>query len=291
MIHSRGKLFSQLHSTGNLMLKFFRTIRKKLIEHPSKGRTGDNVRKYLLYAIGEILLVVIGILIALQVNNWNEDRKDRYKELNVLQHLKEDYTSNLEQLDEKINIRNRTINSSKWLLSYIDGHTSLSKDSILVHLGRSNYAATFDPITTDNVINSGELSLLRNNRLKYMITSWSSEVIQLTEEEEDWNSFRDDVRTPFLTKHNALRNLLAQLWSNDDILVTFIDNDDVELTIDIGPSKRNIDYDAIIKIPEFESMLAFGISRNSVANIQSMTLRKRIIEMLALIDSEIKRNK
>jgi len=50
------------------MLKFFRTIRKKLIEE-------DNVRKYLLYAIGEILLVVIGILIALQVNNWNEERK------------------------------------------------------------------------------------------------------------------------------------------------------------------------------------------------------------------------
>jgi hypothetical protein len=47
------------------MLKFFRTIRKKLIEE-------YNVRKYLLYAIGEILLVVIGILIALQVNNWND---------------------------------------------------------------------------------------------------------------------------------------------------------------------------------------------------------------------------
>jgi len=52
------------------MLKFFRTIRKKLIEQ-------QNVRKYLLYAIGEILLVVIGILIALQVNNWNEERKNR----------------------------------------------------------------------------------------------------------------------------------------------------------------------------------------------------------------------
>jgi hypothetical protein len=47
------------------MLKFFRTIRKKLIEQ-------NNVRKYMLYAIGEILLVVIGIFIALQVNNWNE---------------------------------------------------------------------------------------------------------------------------------------------------------------------------------------------------------------------------
>lgn len=52
------------------MLKFFRAIRKKLIEQ-------DNVRKYLIYAIGEILLVVIGILIALQVNNWNEERANK----------------------------------------------------------------------------------------------------------------------------------------------------------------------------------------------------------------------
>ncbi len=50
------------------MIKFFRNIRKKLIEQ-------KRVRNYLLYAIGEILLVVIGILIALQVNNWNEERK------------------------------------------------------------------------------------------------------------------------------------------------------------------------------------------------------------------------
>lgn len=42
------------------MLRFFRTIRKKLIEHPSMGRSRDNVRKYLLYAIGEFLLMVVG---------------------------------------------------------------------------------------------------------------------------------------------------------------------------------------------------------------------------------------
>lgn len=59
------------------MLRFFRPIRKKLIEE-------DNFRKYLLYAIGEIMLVVIGILIALQVNNWNEERKTKNFEKEIL---------------------------------------------------------------------------------------------------------------------------------------------------------------------------------------------------------------
>ena len=54
------------------MIKFFRKIRQDLL---SKGKTG----KYLKYAIGEIILVVIGILIALQINNWNEDRKSDNK--------------------------------------------------------------------------------------------------------------------------------------------------------------------------------------------------------------------
>ena len=64
------------------MIKFFRHIRKPLL---NEGKTS----KYFKYAIGEIVLVVIGILIALQINNFNEQRKDREKEQIVLKQLKE----------------------------------------------------------------------------------------------------------------------------------------------------------------------------------------------------------
>lgn len=59
------------------MLKFFRRIRKRLIAR-------NKVRNYLLYALGEIFLVVIGILIALQINNRNEEKKDREFEREIL---------------------------------------------------------------------------------------------------------------------------------------------------------------------------------------------------------------
>jgi len=81
------------------MLKFFRTIRKKLIDE-------DNVRKYLLYAIGEILLVVIGILIALQVNNWNEQRLVENRRIGLLKNIQSDYVRNKARLTEAYNASN-----------------------------------------------------------------------------------------------------------------------------------------------------------------------------------------
>ncbi|MCK0178015.1 DUF6090 family protein [Flavobacteriaceae bacterium S0862] len=62
------------------MIKFFRKIGQNLL---MENKTG----KYFKYAIGEILLVVIGILIALQINNWNENQKDRIIEKEMLTEL------------------------------------------------------------------------------------------------------------------------------------------------------------------------------------------------------------
>ena len=72
------------------MFKFFRKIRYNLME------TGKTV-KYFKYAIGEIVLVVIGILIALQINNWNENRKNRQAESEYYCRILEDF-----QINEKL---------------------------------------------------------------------------------------------------------------------------------------------------------------------------------------------
>jgi len=74
------------------MLKFFRKIRKNLINQ-------NRFSKYLIYAIGEIILVVIGILIALSINNWNEGRKSRVVELRVLKQIEADLNKTLPQLE------------------------------------------------------------------------------------------------------------------------------------------------------------------------------------------------
>ena len=94
------------------MIKFFRKIRQNLL---SEGKT----EKYLKYAIGEIILVVIGILIALQINNWNEKRKERNKEdqlidvlITDLQSKKAEFTSDL-AIGKSI-IRNSDVSINYW---------------------------------------------------------------------------------------------------------------------------------------------------------------------------------
>ena len=78
-----------------MMIKFFRKIRQQLL-------TQNKFTKYLLYAIGEIILVVIGILIALQVNNYNEAKKQELKTKEILTKIHEELALNIQKSDDII---------------------------------------------------------------------------------------------------------------------------------------------------------------------------------------------
>ena len=77
------------------MIKFFRKIRQRLLSE-------NRFSKYLIYAIGEIVLVVIGILIAIQLNEWRNDTLNTKQRQNVLSALQKDFKSNIAQLDSVV---------------------------------------------------------------------------------------------------------------------------------------------------------------------------------------------
>ncbi|MGA8854790.1 MAG: DUF6090 family protein [Christiangramia sp.] len=94
------------------MLQFFKKIKNKLL-------TESKFTKYLIYALGEIVLVVIGILIALQINNWNESRKIRVREISQLKSIQEDIM--LDKPDKSFNLAypKLFLNSEQQLLNYM----------------------------------------------------------------------------------------------------------------------------------------------------------------------------
>ena len=79
------------------------------------GKTG----KYFKYAIGEIVLVVIGILIALSINNWNENRKQNLEEIKILKNIKIDFANVIAECEENNNYREDIINTTNQFYNII----------------------------------------------------------------------------------------------------------------------------------------------------------------------------
>ena len=94
------------------MLKFFRRIRRKLLDE-------GNLKKYLIYAIGEILLVMIGILLALQVNNWNSERAHRNKEISILTEMNRNLELNVNQFSAEIENQDSIIQNINIIMEQI----------------------------------------------------------------------------------------------------------------------------------------------------------------------------
>lgn len=150
------------------MLRFFRTIRKKLIDE-------DNVRRYLLYAIGEILLVVIGILIALQINNWNQHQIERSEEIRLLESIRVDIQQDTEQLSdiiEQATLRQAQADSIVSLLfqkenPHVDDFVRLNRSSIGFENHFQVNSGTFDESQS-----AGSVKFIQDDNLRQQIFSY-----------------------------------------------------------------------------------------------------------------------
>lgn len=143
------------------MISIFRKIRQKLL-------TENKVSKYLMYAVGEIVLVVIGILIALSINNWNEWRKDRVLEKEMLSGLILNLESNVSLLDGRVKYFERGQNSGKIILNVID-HRLPNQDSLGGHFSQAmrgyGGADAISYIAYEDLKNNG-FGLITNKALK-----------------------------------------------------------------------------------------------------------------------------
>lgn len=152
------------------MIKFFRKIRQKLL---SEGKTG----KYFKYAIGEIILVMIGILLALEVNEWNNEKNRVKAEVAIIEQLKVDLIESKNELIPLIERLEFSAEASAFVChSFWKNKTP--NDSIINYLIKPLGTTVYSPVlgTAKSLINSGNLSLIKSNTLKNEITVYVERV-------------------------------------------------------------------------------------------------------------------
>ena len=179
------------------MIPVFRKIRKKMADD-------NRPLKYMRYAIGEIVLVVFGILIALQINTWNEERKENKIEAKYLKEMLEDYEINLIRSNQVIKRYESMIPTLQGLIEQsLLEKPSISVDSLNQACMIINDMPTYS--STDrvynNLIGSGDLKLLKNKELKTELSVYFEKInilnlVQTTHELELVESFQ-----PYIIDH------------------------------------------------------------------------------------------
>jgi len=143
------------------MINLFRNIRHKLAD--------DNKPiKYMRYAIGEVVLVVIGILIALQINNWNEHKKNKQQELIILENVLQDLKKDKVGLNNIIERRISKAESAKIMASYYEGVKIDKLADYYLHWTNVLYWEAHYPrnIAFKELVNSGNVSIIKNTDIR-----------------------------------------------------------------------------------------------------------------------------
>jgi hypothetical protein len=170
----------------------------------------NKTSKYFKYAIGEIILVVIGILIALQINNWNENRKEALDESSIVQNLHDEFFENKKLLEETRLESKLAKNAGLILMDLFAKPEVIIKqhnvDSLLFMVLE---AGEFRPSenTINDLIQSGRLKLLKNKKLKMLLYQWQSDLKSLNVNFKRVEVKIDDELVPYLQKNYALKDI------------------------------------------------------------------------------------
>jgi len=141
-------------------MKLFSGFRQQLIHE-------KNLKKYLLYAIGEILLVMIGILLAFQVDNWNEDREKKIEEIRTYENIREQILGDKTLIQSQIDYNNLYLVQFEYGRRIVMGNDRTQMDTLAAIIPKLTNYSDFDREGNiyETMVNSGKIQLLRNQEI------------------------------------------------------------------------------------------------------------------------------
>ena len=248
------------------MIKFFRKIRQNLL---MENKTG----KYFKYAIGEILLVVIGILIAIQLNEWRNDKANANQKQNVLLALKAEFEANLTQLDKVYYYQTNTLNALNKTMNLIDSINYISDDKVFIEtILDMKYEYSYNPTNgaLRSAVSSGDIHLIDSERLIELLFSWEDLVKDSFEESERQIKYASDSY-PLLDKHIQLKEVYKSKLYDDK------------------GSKHPSDFVGLFKDAFFEDY-TLRMAFNTYSYKKELEIiRKSNVEIIQSLDQELKK--
>ncbi len=255
------------------MIKFFRKIRYNLME---QNKTG----KYLKYAIGEIVLVMIGILLALQVNTWNINQKNKLIENNYLILISKQLQQHIETYESNIQYALKRLYSIDYVLNHLETDTQeLVADTLVVHLNIMQWISDLNIDTNlyKDLVNTGNIKLFENDFIRISIQNY----FHLSEEYNDAiiinNRFYIDNGINFYMRYLSMGHIIKSIKGLDTDNKRISNRELFELW--------NLGYQSA-EMKEFENNLYFrraGLDLEIFKNEKLMQKAKSLIKEINII--------
>lgn len=249
------------------MLNFLRKLRRREMK-------GAN---YLKYALGEILLVMIGILLALAINNWNENRKGRIKEVSLLENIARELTTDIKQIrdnQDSVMQRRARMNTALRMLEKPEKINKIKFVQMMSPLDFNSYFTCNSGIF-DEAVSSGKMSLVQNEKLLENIFNYYR-VAKANYQDHTTRKVADEMIAPAL---------LEYLMVNKDILPIF------DQSLAQVANLEGLDINALKSDPGFWKMVTIkdAYISQQVRNWQQLAVRAKALK--DAIDVELKRLK
>jgi hypothetical protein len=230
-------------------------------------------KNYLLYAVGEIILIVIGILIAWKINNLNEIRKNRIVEIKIYESLYDELHTNLNVLDSSIVRYNNNTLALENSLRFVGESENLSQETkdLIVQIKYRNTNLRNEALNSIN--NTTKFEFLENDSLKELIAKFPNEITTFNNQDLKIRNIVDNRLKPVIEKHISLIDMLPE------------DNKNYSQIRSLG---KQSNYAELLNSREYQNTVIDQLMQTKIQLTIAKKLRKKTETLAIKLKQELK---
>jgi hypothetical protein len=232
------------------------------------------MKKFLNYAFGETMVIIFGVLIALQVSNWNENRQLRQVEQLLLKGLHLEMKDNVEQLNEAMHYHTISRDAANLMLMFYNGDKKYSRHEVIDStLSNLQWAWTYNPSigALNSIKTSGHLNSVRNSALRNLITKYEDLYLDAQEESKIIQDMIINQYIPSVNKYVSFSQKAKYLGKD----------------YEVGESAFPPDYEGLFRDRDLESLISYIYAWRIDEKKEETKLSEMMQEFIRILEKEL----